>query len=139
LFQTWKLDSAIAADSIRDLVAQDAAESDLLVIAAGSLEQRAPGLAQWLRSVAPWKQTGCRGGLLIGLLGGDEEQAGELAWLINELSDFARRMGMRFLWQWMTAGALQETEWLEAGIEEAFNFNGDTRPGLVRPSTVPLC
>jgi hypothetical protein len=135
--QVWRLDSAIAASSLQELIAQDAAEADVLVIAISSLNQREPALVDWFNSLTPWKQTCRRGRLLVGLFGDEDHPAGELAWLISELGGFARQTGMQFLWQWMAEGAMQDTEWLETGIEELIHANSSS-PSVPAPE-IPSC
>jgi hypothetical protein len=131
LAQTWTLASAINGRSIRDWVAQDAAGCDVLVIAMSYLSQREPALIQWLNSLTLWKQSSRRGALLLGLFGDEDRPAGELAWLVSELGSFARRTGRQFLWQWMADGAMRDTEWLDACIEECVSRDRS-------PQTLPV-
>jgi hypothetical protein len=115
--EMWKLDSVTPNGPIKEMIAQEAGEADVLIIAMSSLDQREPALTQWLDSVVAWK-TNCRvPGLLIGLLGDEEHQAGELDWMVSQLGDFARRTQMGFIWRWMDRDAMDDASWLVGSVE----------------------
>src|SRR5208282_6219451 len=48
--EMWNLDALTASEPIRKMIAGDAADADVLVIAASSLDQREPKLIEWLAS-----------------------------------------------------------------------------------------
>ena len=51
-------------------------------------------------------------GLLIGLLGDDEEQSPELDWTVEQLMRCARHADWHFIRHWMEAGAMENSDWL---------------------------
>ena len=135
--EMWKLGSVASDGPLKEMVAQAAAEADLLVIAVSSLDQREPALIQWLESVAAWKANRRHPGLLIGLLGDDEHQAGELDWMVSQLGGFSRRTQMDFIWQWMGYDATRDTGWLFASVETLLAVKsspGEPEPGVTTPS-----
>ena len=113
----WRLDSVTPNSPINDMIAQEAGEADLFVIAMSSLDQREPALTQRLESVAAWKTNRPVPGLLVGLLGDEEHQAGELDWTLSQLRDFARRARMVFIWRWMDHEAMKDASWLVDIVE----------------------
>ena len=113
----WRLDSVTPAGLIKVMIAQEVGEADVLAIAMSSLDQREPMLTEWLESVVAWKTNGRVPGLLIGLLGDEDHQAGELDWTVNELGGFARRTRMGFIWRWMDRDAMADADWLVDNIE----------------------
>jgi hypothetical protein len=114
----WKLDLAASVGRMNEMILQEAVESDLLVISVSSLDQREPLLDQWLHSLVALKANRPVAGLLIGLLGDDEHEAGELEWTVHQLAVFARRTEMDFIWQWMGRDAMYETSWLTVILEQ---------------------
>src|ERR1700690_4499968 len=66
--EMWSLDSVAASEPIRKMIAQDAANADVLVIAMSSLERRELELVEWLDSLAEETTHRTASGLFIGLL-----------------------------------------------------------------------
>jgi len=109
--ELWKLDSVAPAGPIRRMIAQEAGESDVLLLSISS-DQPDSALDQWLNSLIPWKSNRLVPGLLVGLLGDEERQMDESNWLVQQLSAFAQCTGMRLVWQ-----ATGECESLVSGVE----------------------
>jgi hypothetical protein len=113
----WDLDSLVASQPIRKIIAQDAAEADVLVIAMSSLDRREPELIQWLESLADGKVNRPVTGLFIGLFGGDDQGAGELDWTVKHFLRCAQRTDRDFIWHWMEPGVMDDGDWLAESVE----------------------
>jgi hypothetical protein len=114
--EMWNLDSLTASESVRKMIAQDAVRADVLVIAMSSLDRREAGLFQWLDSLAAGKASPSGSGLFIGLLGDDNNQAGELDWTVKQFLRCAQRADRDFIWRWMEREAMDSAEWLEDSV-----------------------
>ncbi|MFZ1072281.1 MAG: hypothetical protein WAO21_02490 [Verrucomicrobiia bacterium] len=110
--EMWKIDSLGASESVRKMIASDAAAADVLIIAASSLDQRELKLIEWLDSLAVWNANRPVPGLLIGLFGDEENQSRELEWTIQQFIYCARRMSRELVVQWMEQGARDDCRWL---------------------------
>jgi hypothetical protein len=132
LVEMWKLDTAMAGP-IREMVAQEAARSDVLVIAVSYLDQREPAIIQWLDSLEPWKPNRRVPGLLIGLLGDEEPKARELDWLVSQLVPVARRLEMDFIWHRTGLESMSDSSWLAGAVER--HFGGKDSLPLPPPSS----
>ena len=115
--EMWGLDSLAASEPIQKMVAQDAAEADVLIIAMSSMERREWELVEWLDSLAGQKSNRIASGLFIGLLGDEKQLAGELDWTVKRFLDCAQRLDRDFIWHWMEAGTLNGNDWLAASVE----------------------
>ena len=116
--EMWNLNTFKESQQLRELMLQDAAEADVLVIALTSLDQRQTELIEWLEALAA-KQAGHLGaGIFIGLLGDEAHEAGELRWTVKRFIGCAQRMGRDFIWQWMGQGAINDATWLTDNIEK---------------------
>ncbi|HMD14693.1 MAG TPA: hypothetical protein VKI62_08715 [Bacteroidota bacterium] len=111
--EMWKLD-LLTSESIKRMVADDAANADVLIVAVSSFEQRERELIQWLESLraAPSDYPG----LLIGMLGDEENRTQELDWMVNQLLRCARKMNRDFIWHWMEENA-DDCGWLVKSVE----------------------
>lgn len=97
------------------MLATDAAAADVLIVVVGSLTQRRPELMDWLASLpllAPH-----RFGLLIGLLGDEDDKAQELDWTAKQLIERARQSQRKFIWHWTGHHEADPTDWLAESIE----------------------
>jgi hypothetical protein len=115
--EMWKLDSIAPVGPIRDLIAQEAAEADVLVIADSSPDQPDPAVIQWLHSLIDWKANRLIPGLLVGLLGDEDHKVTEKNWLVEELGRFAGRTQMSFVWHACGQEFVEDSHWLNAGVE----------------------
>lgn len=116
--QTWNLDSLITNQPIGKLIANDAATADVLVIAISSLEHRPLNLIHWLDSLPALKRGRSFNGLLIGLLGDEEDQSQELIWTVEQLMRCARKTNRDFTWHWMDREAMDDLGWLNENGEK---------------------
>lgn len=110
--QTWKLDTLTTSGPIKKMVTFDAANADVLVVAVSSLAQRPLDLIGWLDSLAALKPDPGAHGLLIGLLGDEEDDSQELNWTVNQLIRCAQQTNRNFIWHWMGQGATDDLSWL---------------------------
>ncbi|HSY42576.1 MAG TPA: hypothetical protein VK811_01615 [Candidatus Acidoferrum sp.] len=113
--EMWNLDSSMAGELMREMLASDGANADVLVVVIGSLEQRTPEMIEWLDSLMPLGPD--RTGLLIGLLGDEENKAQELDWTAKELIRCARKTNRKFIWNWMGRDAMEDPDWLRGSVE----------------------
>jgi hypothetical protein len=97
---------------------QDAAAADVLIIALSSLDQRESKLVEWLEALMDRKADRPGSGLMIGLLGDEDHEAGELGWTVKQLIRCAQRMGRDFIWHWMGREAINDTTWLNESVEK---------------------
>jgi hypothetical protein len=110
--EMWKVDSLAASEPIRQMITNDAANADVIIVAVSSLTHREPALVQWLESLAA--ETGGRpgAGLIIGLLGDEETKAADMEWTVKSLLRCAHQAGRDFIWRWMGEGAMNDDSWL---------------------------
>jgi hypothetical protein len=113
--EMWKLDSLIANEPMGRLLANDAANADMLIVVASSLEQRRPELMDWLATLAPLQPH--RSGLLIGLLGDEEDKGEELDWTAKQLINLAQESNRKFIWHWMGHHEAGDSDWLADSVE----------------------
>lgn len=112
--EMWKLDSLMANGAMGRMLAGDAAAADVLIVVVGSLAQRNPELMDWLTSLPP--MIPLRQGLLIGLLGDEDDKGEELDWTVKQLIQRARENNRKFVWHWI--GHHDDTsDWLADGVE----------------------
>jgi hypothetical protein len=116
--EMWNLDTFKSSQQLRELMLQDAAEADVLVIALSSLDQRQTELIDWLEALASKKGGHLGAGMFIGLLGDEANEAGELRWTVKRFIGCAQKMGRDFIWQWMGQGAINDATWLTDNIEK---------------------
>jgi len=133
--EMWKLDAVSPIGHIKDMIAQEAGEADVLLIASSASAQPDPATIRWLNSLAGWKAKRPVSGLLIGLLGDEERAAGATDWMVTELALFARRTQMDFVWHRAEHGALDHGDWLAAGVE---NLLARKRSASARPPAPQL-
>ena len=108
----WKIGSLASSQPIKDMISIDAANADVIIIAISSFEHRTVELFQWLDSLPARETKRTFPGLLIGLLGDDEEQSPELDWTVEQLMRCAQQGDRHFIWHWMAEGAMNNSDWL---------------------------
>ena len=116
--EMWKLDSVAPVGPIREMIAQEAGESDVLLIAVSSVSETEPALVDWLSSLVNWKANRLVPGLLVGLLGDDEVTIEENNGTLDQLAAFAQKTQMNFAWQTAGPAAIQDFDWLAADLEK---------------------
>jgi hypothetical protein len=115
--EMWKIDSLNVSAPIREMITNDAANADVVIIAASSLAHGEPMLVQWLNSLEACKVKRPVTGLLVGLLGDEEATTVELGGVVKPLILCAQHMGWNFIWHWMGEEAMRDSEWLTANVE----------------------
>ena len=113
--EMWKLDSLMANKPMRKMLASDGEKADVLIVVVGSLEQRRLDLIEWLDSLMPLNPS--RSGLLIGLLGDEDNKAQELDWTAKQLIRCAHQTNRKFIWHWMGHHDLDDADWLTESVE----------------------
>lgn len=113
--EMWKLDSLAANGAMGRMLSTDAAGADMLIVVVGSLAQRRPELMDWIASLPPLMPL--RHGLLIGLLGDEEDKGEELDWTAKQLIECARKSNRKFVWHWMGHHDGDASEWLGASLD----------------------
>ncbi len=113
--EMWKMDSLRANEAMAKMLAGDAAAADVLIVVVGSLAHRSPELIDWLASLPPVMPL--RHGLLIGLLGDEEDKGQELDWTAKQLIRCARENNRKFVWHWMGHHDGDVSEWLGDSVE----------------------
>ncbi len=116
--EMWNLDSVKASLPIRKIMLQEAADADVLVIALSSLDQREPKLIEWLNALADEKAGPPDSRLIIGLLGDEAHEAGELGWTVEQFIGCAQRTGRDFIWHWMGQEAFNDITWLADNVKK---------------------
>ena len=115
--EMWKMDSLLAIGSVKQMAANVAAVADVIIVAVSSLGQREPGLIEWLDNLACRQTNRPTRGLLIGLLGDDENQTAELDWTVKSLLHCAQLTGRDFMWHWTGEDSLSDFDWLREEME----------------------
>lgn len=116
--EMWNLDSLNASQAVRKLTIQEAADADVLIVALSSLDRRESKLIEWLDALVAGKSEHPVSRLLIGLLGDEEHEAGELEWTVKQFMRCAQKMGRDFIWHWIGRGAINDTTWLDDSVEK---------------------
>lgn len=115
--EMWKIDTLQVSEPIRQMITNDAANADVIIIAASSSAHSEPALMEWLVSLEVRKDNHPASGLLVGLLDDDETQTAELSSVVKPLLDCAQQMGWNFIWHRMGEGAMNDASWLTASME----------------------
>lgn len=116
--EMWTLDFFQTNQPLRRMKLQGAADADVLIIALSSLAQRESKLIEWLDALANQKVERPDSGLFIGLLGDEDQEAGELEWTVKNFIRCAQKMGRDFIWQWMGREAINDPAWLTDNVEK---------------------
>lgn len=117
--EMWRLDSISGCAPMKRIIALDGANSDILMAVIGSLDQRKPELIEWLDSLTPLPSD--RFGLLIGLLGDEENKTCELDWVVKELIRCAEKTNRRFIWNWIGYHDDDDPDWLADAVSQLIN------------------
>jgi hypothetical protein len=133
--EMWHLDSFSASQQLWNLMLQDAADADVLIVALSSLDQRESKLIEWLDALADKKTDNPIPGLFIGMLGDEGHEAGELRWTVKGFLSCAQKMGRDFIWQWMGQEAVNDTTWLTDNVQK---FLSRKRSGIPRETTADV-
>jgi hypothetical protein len=133
--EMWHLDSFKASKQLWDLMLQDAADSDVLIVALSSLDQRESKLIEWLDALVDKRRDNRGVGLIIGLLGDEDHEAGELGWTVKGCLSCAQKMGRDFIWQWMGQEAMNDNSWLVDNVEKVLSRK---RAHLVQETTADI-
>jgi hypothetical protein len=114
--EMWKLDSISPIGAIRDMIAQEAGESDVLAIAISNVDQPEPAITGWLNSLVNWKANRAVPGLLVGLLGDEDRKVAGHNWMVEQLGAFAKRSQMDLAWQAAGKDSSSDSDWLARGV-----------------------
>jgi len=114
--EMWKLDVLTANETIKRMFMRDAARADVLIVSVSSLAQRPGELIALLDAVTTVKPASGLPGLLIGLLGSEENLSHELDWTVKRLIGCAQRANRDFIWHWMGPEALNDFDWLTENV-----------------------
>ena len=138
--EMWKIDSLQVSAPIREMITNDAANADVIIVAARSLAHSEPVLIQWLESLKdckgsrpacvaeaicepPSRSTTARRrpvpGLLVGLLGDEEETTTmNLNIVVKPLLHCAQQTDRNFVWYSMENGAMRNSDWLADSVND---------------------
>jgi len=114
--EMWNLDSLTTSEPIRKMIIRDAADADVLIVAASSLDRRETELVWWLDDVAAVKTVRPAAGLFIGLLGDEHDRAGELDWTVKQFLRCSGALDRDFIWRWMDREATENDDWLTDSV-----------------------
>jgi hypothetical protein len=115
--EMWKLDCIAPVGSIRELIMQEAADADVLLLAISALESPDSAVIQWLQSLVEWKANRAFPGLLVGLFGDEDHKVAEKNWMVEQLSLFAGRTQMSFAWHASGQEFVEDSSWLDVELE----------------------
>ena len=132
--EMWKLDSLITSEPLKKMLADDGANADVLIAVVGSLKEQRPELFHWLDSLAPLEPH--RRGLLIGLLGDEEEEEQEVDWTTRQLIRCAEKSNRKFIWHWMGHHVVDSPDWLAESIRHV-QAGKQTMQRSIEPMPVP--
>ena len=116
--EMWKIDSLQVSEPIRKMIVNDAANADVIIIAASSWAQSEPALIQWLKSVEACKTGRLYCSLAIGLLGDEETTAADLSCVVTPLIHSLQQANKDFIWRGMGNGAMNDSNWFAGKVEE---------------------
>jgi hypothetical protein len=112
--EMWKIDSLQVSAPIREMITNDAANADVIIVAASSLAHSEPVLIQWLESLKD-----CKGNRPVtGLLGDEETTTVDLDGVVKPLLHCAQQTDRNFIWHLMETGAMNDSDWLAEGVNE---------------------
>jgi len=136
--EMWKMDSVPEIGPLMAIIAQEAAQADVLIIAASSPASPDPVLQRWLYSLAVRNDRTPADRLLIALLGCENVWRDEADQTVVALGDFARRNGMEFVWRTMEPHFRNEFGLLPVQLERFLHRNAtqSTHPLVYFVSTV---
>jgi len=130
----WRMGSAKPIGRIHQMMARDAAESDILLVASSAVDQTQHTVIRWLYSLLGWRSNLMLPGLIIGLLGGEDRPAHASDWLVSQLRAFATRNHLEFTWC-SRSESITDGPWIEQVLEKIFA----SRNTGVRNEILPAC
>jgi hypothetical protein len=117
--EMWKIDSLQVSAPILEMITNDAANADVIIVAASSLAHSEPALIQWLESLKDCKGNRPVPGLLVGLLGDEEETTTmNLNMVVKPLLHCAQQTDRNFVWYSMENGAMRNSDWLADSVND---------------------
>ena len=116
--EMWKIDSLQVSAPIREMITNDAANADVIIVAASSFSHSEPVLIHWLESLKDCKGNRPVTGLLVGLLGDEETTTVNLNYVVKPLLHCAQQTDRNFIWHLMENGAMNDSDWLADGVNE---------------------
>ena len=129
--EMWKLELLTANEPIRQMITNHAVGADVIIIAISSLEQGDSDLKPWLDFLTTAPANHSTQGILIGLLGHEEDKSQEMSWLIKQLICCARKINRKFLWQWNGQSAVDDSGWLTEEVKMLFNYKDSHRQRII--------
>ena len=145
--EMWKPEALTASEPIRRMISDDAVNSDVLIVAISSLEQRPVELIGWLDSLAALKPRHSALQLLVGLLGDEEDRPRELNWTVKQLMRCAQVTNRDFIWRWMESETMSDLGWLNENVERLLGrklslleqmISQETAAGVGETSAIPF-
>ena len=135
--EMWKLDSVSPHGFIREMIAQEASEADVLLVAVSDANQPDPTVSCWLHSLVNWKLDRPAPGLLLGLLGDEEHKIAESNWLVGQLTDFARQTRMDLVWHPVGLDRAEDADWPDTALSRLMDRKrlGDRELALANVTT----
>ncbi len=116
--EMWKIDSLKVGAPIREMITNDAADADVIIVAASSLTQSEPALIQWINSWEACKNNHLFPGLIVGLLGDEETTKVDLNCVVKPLIHVAQLADRDFIWHLMENGAMNDSSWLADSVQD---------------------
>jgi hypothetical protein len=74
-----------------------------------------------------------RSGLLIGVLGEEDDKAQELDWTANQLIQCAQKTNRKFIWHWMQHHDGTDSDWLSKSVDALLAH----KHSMYRPAVMP--
>ena len=118
LQELWKLDLIAGFVRFREITLEDAAEADVVLLSLRSLEQPVPSVCSWLESLKSQRAHRSTPGLLLAVLGTEEEEERVAeSPLMNCLQQFSRSARLEFAWAPGDAYRLRDSAWLDRKLD----------------------
>ncbi len=123
LQELWKLDLIAGFVQFREVTVEDAAAADVVLLSLKSLEQPVPSVCSWLESLKSQRAQRTTPGLLLAVLGTEEEEARVAeSPLMNCLQQFSRSARLEFAWAPGDAYRLRDSAWLDQKLDSVVNY-----------------
>jgi hypothetical protein len=116
--EMWNLNAFNASQQVRKMMIQNVTEADVLIVALSSLDRCKPKLVDWLDALVDGTAEGPVSGLLICLLGDEDQTIKGLGWTVKQFMRCAQGMGRNFIWHWTGREAINDTTWLTGSVEK---------------------
>jgi hypothetical protein len=135
--EMWKPEVLTASEPVRKMVSDAAVNSDVLIIAISSLEQRPVNTICWLDSLTALQPEQSVPQLLIGLLGDEDSLSRELDWTLEQLIRCARKTNRDFIWHWMESN---NQCWLNGNVAKLLDRKRSLQEQMISQETaVGVC